>query len=160
MLARITRFGNYLATFEHELTHAIVAIVTVHKVTEFKVTRREGGHIRTIGCNWVISLAPYFLPTLTILLMVAFHFLPVAYLRWADLALGATVAYHVLSTLAELHPAQPDFRIAGIPQSIMFIPTANLMMYGIVLSFAYHGTASIGDHWHAVITYTRHMIGW
>jgi hypothetical protein len=159
VLTRITRFGSYLSTFEHELTHAIVALVTVHKIRDFKVTRRAGGHVQVLGGNWVISIAPYFVPTLSILLMFAMHFLPPAALQWADLALGASVGYHFLSTMRETHRSQPDLQRTGRGFALLFLPTANLIMYGLVIAFAHRGTAGIGDQLRAIWTHTCHLAG-
>ena len=58
---------QWFSTLEHELTHAIFAILSLNRVTGLNATGREGGvtHYQGYG-NWVITLAPYFVPTVTI----------------------------------------------------------------------------------------------
>src|SRR6266849_3048990 len=50
-----------LYIFGHELTHAIWAWIFGGKVKKFKVTA-NGGHVVITKSNFVIALAPYFVP--------------------------------------------------------------------------------------------------
>lgn len=59
--------GSYLSTFEHELTHALCAWATLHRVTGLRVTWRDGGACRSGGGNWRTSIGPYWLPTMATL---------------------------------------------------------------------------------------------
>ena len=61
--------GRWLFTLEHELTHMIFALLTFHRINSFKVTDKEGGYIQYYGVgggNWLITVAPYFFPTMSI----------------------------------------------------------------------------------------------
>lgn len=152
---RRTWFGSAVSTLEHELTHALFALATVHKVGKLRITRHDGGHVEVLGGNWLISLAPYFFPTVTIAVMVVNTFLPASYLRGADVVLGLSVAYHLCSTIRETHPRQPDLRYAGRIFALALLPTANLFMYGVVLGHAGGDAATFGGFVDAIADYTR-----
>ena len=68
-----------------------------------------------------------------------------AYQRYAGALLGITVAYHVTSTWLETHRRQPDLKRVGFPFAIAFIPSANLLAYGIILAFAFEGSSGVGS---------------
>ena len=59
---RRSRF-TLILTLEHEITHALFAIVTFHRVTGLRATAFRGGQVRFVGeGNWLITVAPYFFP--------------------------------------------------------------------------------------------------
>jgi len=122
---------------EHELTHALFAWATFHRVVAFRATVRSGGHVQILGRgNWLITVAPYFVPTASLLAIVALGWLPSRYLLYGNVGLGATIAYHVVSTVSETHRHQPDLARAGWLFSGLFLPSANLISLGIVVSYA------------------------
>ncbi len=133
-------WGSLVSTFEHELTHAIFAWATLHRVVQLRATWRRGGHMVLRGeGNWLIAIAPYFFPTAAVLVALASIWLPPPWLPWANVLLGASVAYHVISTWTESHRGQPDLDRTGFTFAWMFLPTANLVSYGLVLAFALGG---------------------
>ena len=139
---------SWLLTLEHELTHALFAVLTFHKVIELKVTMRRGGYVRYLGRgNWLISLAPYFFPTAPLVCALVGAFLPAEWLRAAAVVLGASFAYHVTSTLRETHPGQSDLAQAGHLFSLLFLPVANLATLGSLLAVAHGGTAGLSLFW-------------
>ncbi len=95
------------------------------------------------GSNLWITLAPYFLPT------ISFVVLPFAWLASAKAertllaVLGASVIYHLLSTWSEVGVVQSDFRKAGILQSLLLLPVANLICYGVILAFVAGGLQGV-----------------
>ena len=137
---------GFIATLEHELTHALFAWATFHRVIGFRATLRSGGHIRYVGRgNWLIATAPYFFPTLSILAIVVMRFLPGRDLTWAGAVLGVTVAYHALSNWSETHRHQSDLREAGWLFSLLFLGAANALVFGLLLSYAC-GVRSLTAH--------------
>src|SRR5687767_6418082 len=55
VLLRRRALTSFVMTLEHELTHALVAWLTFHRVVEFRATLRSGGHVRFLGRgNWLI----------------------------------------------------------------------------------------------------------
>ena len=129
--------GSAFSTLEHEVTHALFALMTFHRVTRIRTSWDDGGvtHFRGRG-NWLILLAPYFFPTLTVAVAVGslFHSGP-----WLPYAMGATWAYHVTSTWKETHWDQPDLKESGRIFSLVFLPGANLVSMGALLAVAMGG---------------------
>ena len=139
--------GSFLSILEHELTHMVFAILTFHSPHDINVQRGVGGNfIYTGHGNWLISLAPYFFPTSSAIVILLGVFYPLMGqalppLYWA--ILGVMTGYHLISTLDEIHLGQTDFKVAGYLFTILFLPTANLIFYGILLSFACYGFRGI-----------------
>ena len=128
--------GSYLSTLEHELTHALFALLTLHRVKGLKVTGYNGGHVTYSGGmgNWLITISPYFVPTL------AFMLLPVQ--AWMgpiplfEFILGLTTSYHITSTYLETHEAQTDLQKTGKFFAWCFLPSANLLSYMYVFAWS------------------------
>ena len=137
LLFRKPGTGSVLSTLEHEITHSVFALATFHPVTALKPTWKEGGHMSFRGDgNWLIFSSPYFFPTLSVVVMVAIVFVDSIYQDIASGILGATVAYHATSTWRETHWQQSDLSKIGFPFAFLFLPGANLLSYGLVLSMA------------------------
>ena len=52
---------GWFSTLEHELTHALFALITFHKVNGIQTTASQGGVIEIQnGNNWLIIISPYF----------------------------------------------------------------------------------------------------
>ena len=137
---------GWLSTLEHELTHCLFAWLTGNKVGEIKVTLRDGGYMTYTGSpNWLIDVAPYFFPTLTVVLLLLAPVFPSLNVTWCQLAIGISLAYHATSTLTETHPGQTDLQKAGFVFSWMFLPSANLACLGLTLAGARDGWAGISD---------------
>ena len=133
-----------LSTFEHEFTHALFAILTLHRVTELRATWSRGGHVRIIGLgNWLITVAPYFFPTVCFFLIPLFRLLTIVPANIADGIVGAAFIYHITSTMRETHGGQTDLKLVGYLFSTMFLPTAVLVSHGTVLAFAWSGMDGI-----------------
>ena len=141
--------AEYLATLEHELTHIIVGLLFFKRPLSLRVTAREGGAVILSGGNMWITLAPYFLPTLTLLLLPLSLVLPRNYEPELLALLGATVAYHLLSTWSEVGVMQSDFRKAGVLQSIWLLPVANLVIYGSIIAYVIRDFKGFAHFWRA-----------
>jgi hypothetical protein len=127
------------STFEHELTHALVALLFFRRIKKFVVTRYEGGYIvNTSGFggeagNHFIALAPYFLPTFTLLSVLIRPFLPATWFPCYDVWIGITFSYQTLSNFGELKQnwtAKP-FRQAGTGAQI----NTDIGQEGFIFSF-------------------------
>ena len=128
---------GFWATLEHELTHALFAWATFHPVVGFRATMRGGGHIRYLGRgNWLIAIAPYFFPTVSLLAIAALTWAPGRHLVLGGALLGVTVAYHALSTWSETHRHQTDLREVGWLFCVPFLVTANAFVFGLLLAYA------------------------
>ena len=131
------------AIFEHEITHMLFALLTFHKPVSLEVHRNKGGFFGYQGeGNWLIALAPYFFPTFPVLIMLAtllYSFMNQTVPDALLILLGFTTGYHICTTIASLHPHQTDFQQAGFLFTLLFLPAANLICYGILFTFAVFG---------------------
>ena len=132
--------GSWLSTLEHELTHGLFAVLTLHKVIEVKTSYLSGGHIRySGGGNWLITISPYFFPTLSFIIMGILAVIDSGQTPWLNLALGISVSYHITSTWKETHFGQSDLKEVGYFYSFLFLPSANLISYIALLAFVLGG---------------------
>ena len=123
--------GSFFSTFEHELTHALFAWITFKKVTGLQATWNSGGVCYIEGGeNWLIYIAPYFFPTLMLIPMILSVIVDRQYYDSIEVMLGAVMAYHMTSTYVETHSGQTDLQETGFLFAALFLPTANVMIYG------------------------------
>ncbi len=147
--------GSFLTITEHELTHMLFAVLTLHKPKELEVNQDRGGSFSFIGeGNWLIALAPYFFPTFTFVLMIGVSIYEAIYHKLPDFHLilfGIFIGYHFIVTLFEIHPKQTDFIVAGPIFTICFLPGINLLMYGALFAYILRG-------WEGIPMYGRFVI--
>ena len=130
---------HFYSTFEHELTHLLVGLLFFKKPAHFTVTRDAGGETGLYGGNFLITLAPYFLPTFSFLMLpVYLIILPKFHLHYFIL-FGFVVAYHVFSTIQEFSYSQPDIIKSGKIFSTLFLVFTNILVYGFLIIFVSGG---------------------
>lgn len=70
------KLGRWFAILEHELTHTIFAFLSFNKIVELRASI-VGGHMAFLGGkskgNWLITISPYFFPTMAILVIGLIH---------------------------------------------------------------------------------------
>jgi hypothetical protein len=136
--------GSFIPTLVHELTHALVALATFHPVTNIDATWRDGGKMSYRGKgNWVITIAPYFVPTASLSLVIIMILMPGWLVVWVEGLLGVTVAFHLTSTWTKIHSGQRDLQEVGFPFAFMFLPAANVIWYGLIIEFCWGQRLSI-----------------
>jgi hypothetical protein len=101
----------------HELTHAVWGLAFGARVSNLKVGAK-GGSVSLSKSNVWITLAPYFFPFYTFLViviaLVTYAFLrPLPCLPLWMFLIGFTWAFHVLFTLETLSVRQPDVKLYG-----------------------------------------------
>ena len=118
----------------HELTHALWGLLFFARPSDLSVAA-NGGSVRLSKTNLLITLAPYFFPFYTFVVIVC-ALVTSAFLRplpclplWLFL-IGFTWAFHVLFTLETLGQRQPDVKAYGRVFSWTFIFLVNA---GLVL---------------------------
>jgi hypothetical protein len=114
----------------HELTHAAWGMLMGAKVGKMKVGK-TGGHVMLSKSNFIISLAPYFFPFYTGLVIalwygLSFFFDLSLYEPWWLAAVGLTWGFHVTFTVYMLSQRQPDIQENGRIFSYVIIYFANL----------------------------------
>lgn len=147
--------GSFFVIAEHELTHMLFAVLTLHKPKALEFNQDEGGSFSFVGAgNWLIALAPYFFPTFTFFLLIGLQIYQGIYQTQPTfyyMILGIFIGYHFITTLFEIHPKQTDFIVAGPIFSICFIPTANLLVYGLLFAYLLKGGAGIPAYFHLLL---------
>lgn len=113
----------------HELTHAIWALCFGAKVSGLKVGLR-GGEVSVSKSNVWITLAPYFFPFYTAVLIliagiVRFFVSPFPCPNVWLFAIGSTWSFHAIFTVRALMQEQPDIEEYGRLFSWSFIWIAN-----------------------------------
>lgn len=115
------RLGNKNDIFyvlAHELSHALLAVFSGAKIFSIKI-KKQSGNVKLSRSNFLIGLAPYFLPLYAIittgLYYICAYIFPHVLLRpWFTGAVGFFLAFHFAHTLEMLAgPLQPDLRDEG-----------------------------------------------
>jgi hypothetical protein len=122
----------------HELTHAIWGLLFGARPSDLRVGA-NGGSVRLTKSNLLITLAPYFFPFYTFVVVVAalvtFAFLrPLPCLPLWMFLIGFTWSFHVLFTIETLVQRQPDIKLYGRVFSWVFIFLVNAAIVMIWLA--------------------------
>ena len=155
---RHPKIGSYVSTLEHECTHALFAVLTGHSVKGIRVTAYDGGQLRFKGGegNWLITVAPYFFPTITVILLSVRLFIDQH--SWLEIGIGVSIAFHIASTYLEIHGAQTDLQRVGKFFAFCFLPTANILTYTFIGAYLHSGWKGITSaaiiFWSNVSTYS------
>ena len=114
----------------HELTHALWGLLFGARPSDVRVSA-SGGSVRLTKSNLLITLAPYFFPFYTFIVIVV-ALITSAFIRplpclplWMFLV-GFTWSFHVLFTLETLTQRQPDVKLYGRIFSWVFIFLVNV----------------------------------
>ncbi|HBE68990.1 MAG TPA: hypothetical protein DDW52_12650 [Planctomycetaceae bacterium] len=151
-----SRFGRLFMIFEHELTHALFAVATLHRIVGFRASVGRGGEVRFAGTgNWLITVAPYFFPTVALLLFLLAYLMPLAAFPWQRFLLGVALGYHVVSTYRETHRDQTDITRLGSTFCWLFLPAANVAVVGLLVAFAHDPSSGIGNWFGDIIAPLR-----
>ena len=143
----IGRKNLVASTMEHEMTHAIFALLTFHNVTNLEA-HYDGNGVTSFqgGRNWLITIAPYFFPTLSVgvfVVAVITYMITGQVIPWLNLALGMTTGYHFLAVIFEIHPEQTDLQKVGFFWAFLFIPSANLLSYVLMFAVVDNGISGV-----------------
>lgn len=142
----------------HELTHAIWGLLFGAKIGKLKVTV-TGGSVVLNKSNLLITLAPYFFPFYTFLLLfiqwiVSLFVSPIPWPWCWHFFLGFTWSFHICFTLQSLFTvAQPDVKEYGRLFSYGFIYGINLL--GICLALIVTPEIKGSSFWGPLWTETK-----
>ena len=155
-LNRVSGFS----TFEHELTHAFVAVLFFKRITRFVVTKNSGGYVEYSGgiqsktANHLITLAPYYLPLFLFLFVLIRPFLSQKFFPYYDGWLGLWFTFYLMTWYEEIkrNSSSRPFRAAGSGQysfsditseghvfSFTFIVTFTLLIYNVIFTILENG---------------------
>ena len=119
----------------HELTHALWSILMGGRVGAIKVGK-EGGHVELTKTNFIITLAPYFFPFYTFIVIAAYYLVGLrfnveAHQVWWLGGIGLTWSFHLTFTLYMLSQRQPDVQEHGRIFSYVVIYMMNILLIGV-----------------------------
>ena len=122
----------------HELTHAIWGLLFGAVPSRLRVSE-SGGSVNLTKSNMLITLAPYFFPFYTFVVVitaiVTYAFIrPLPWLPLWMFMVGFTWAFHVLFTIETLSQRQPDVKLYGRVFSWVFIFLANVALVLVFLA--------------------------
>jgi len=132
----------------HELTHALWTLLFGGRPSNLKVSN-AGGSVCVSKTNVWVSLAPYFFPFYTVVVLVAWLVLRAAWPAarpFAPLALfwmGLTWAFHLTFTVRFLRGRQPDVQEHGVLFSLVLIYLLNVLT--LACAFIAAGTWTFGE---------------
>ena len=115
----------------HELTHALWALMMDAKIIRFTISKQSGS-VTLSKTNFLITLAPYFFPLYTVLVIAVYYALSVFFeveryhLCWLALV-GLSWGFHFTFTISTLFQCQTDIRECGRFFSYSFIYLMNLL---------------------------------
>lgn len=119
----------------HELTHALWALMMRGKVVRMKISK-ESGSVTLSKSNFIITLAPYFFPLYTIIVIAGYYILSIFfevetyYLYWLGLV-GLTWSFHFTFTISTLLLRQNDIQEYGRLFSYMIVYILNIFGIGL-----------------------------
>ena len=124
----------------HELTHAMWGLMFGAVPSRLRVGPR-GGSVDLTKSNLLITLAPYFFPFYTFIVIVIAVVVrcfvnPLPWLPFWIFLIGFTWAFHVLFTLDSLSQTQPDVTLYGRIFSWTFIFISNVLLVLFGIAFA------------------------
>ena len=132
-LALPTPLRTYILA--HELTHALWGLAMGARVKRVKVSS-AGGSVTLTKTNVLITLAPYFFPLYTIVIVIvyltcgSFFDLHTYQPLWLGL-MGLTWAFHLTFTVHALRQHQPDIAEHGRIFSWTLIYLVNMLTLGL-----------------------------
>jgi len=168
-----------ISTFEHEFTHAIVALLFLRKVSKFIVTNGAGGSVSHSGKfggkfgDLNITLAPYFLPTFTFIFILLRPIIPIEHIAWFDVLIGFSFGYHLFSTINEIRInwtkvafvgaksdslTKSDIGKAGYIFSFIYILTLTTLIHGIIIWVWVDGYDGIIQYFNIIYTSSKSLI--
>jgi len=132
---------TYLYVLGHEAVHAGAAWIFGGKIKSFKVSK-EGGQVATTKSNFIIELAPYFLPMYTIIVTVIYFVVSRSYPVNSAIFLfliGFTLALHIVATVEIVKVKQPDIVKSGYVFSIVIIYIVNIIVVSLLFGLTFTG---------------------
>ncbi len=127
-----------LPVLEHELTHLLAALLFFRRPLALNASPEGGETVYEGRGSTFIRLAPYVVPTFTLLGLTLAPFIRAGYAKELAAVLGVTWGFHVYTGIVEAHPRQPDLQRAGLMPSYLSV----LGMGGVLYPLA--ALAAIG----------------
>jgi hypothetical protein len=133
--------------FGHELSHAIAGLLSGAKIKKFNISENSGSVVLTKDNIW-ITLAPYFFPIYTIVIMITYvclgWFMDIKQLYGYYLFLiGFSISFHIALTIYILTIEQPDLKVYGVFFSYVIIIAVNIVVFTFISALAFEDAISV-----------------
>jgi hypothetical protein len=133
--------------FGHELTHAVVGILSGARLKSFRVSAAGGSVVLTKTSVW-IALAPYFLPIYTLAVMLLFwvgsQFWNISLLYpYFLFAAGFSLSFHYGLTSFALSQEQTDLKEYGVLFSGVMIFLLQFLVTALLLKILFPETVNL-----------------
>jgi hypothetical protein len=131
----------------HELTHALWGVLRGARVKNIRVSKDQGS-VTLTKSDFLITLAPYFFPLYTFIVIVAYYILSIFIvmhpyeLIWLGLV-GFTWGFHFCFTITTLMQTQSDIKECGYLFSYTIIYMFNV--FGITLWVVLVSDVELGE---------------
>ena len=132
---------TYFYVLGHEAVHAGMAWIFGGKIKSFKVSE-DGGAVKTDKSNFVIELAPYFIPIYAIIITAVYFVIASSYAINGALfvfLIGFALAFHIISTIEIMKIKQPDIVKSGYFFSIIMVYVINIIVIALIFSLVFPG---------------------
>ena len=132
---------TYFYVLGHEAVHAGMAWIFGGKIKSFKVSE-DGGAVKTDKSNFVIELAPYFIPIYAIIITAVYFVIASSYAINSTLfifLIGFALAFHIISTIEIMKIKQPDIVKSGYFFSIIMVYVINIIVIALIFSLVFPG---------------------
>ena len=132
---------NYFYVLGHEIAHSLATFICGGQVRSFRVSARGGG-VLTTKSNFFIALFPYFFPTYTIFLWLAYFLFslfrdPSGLVPHFLFLVGFSLTFHLVMTVDSLKVKQSDIFKSGYLFSVSLICILNVLLVSFILSLVF-----------------------
>ncbi len=161
-LRPFSRNEEWLQTTSHEMTHAFVGMLFLHKIHSLEVTHDGEGSVYHSGGSFgsmFISLSPYCFPMLTYVMLLIRIVGAKEFFYVFDILIGLSLAFHIVCFFKQTGSYQPDIKKQGYVRSYLFLVTAWLFNASVILLDVRMGFVATIKHlfvgyWHDLV------VGW
>jgi hypothetical protein len=136
--------------FEHEMTHALFAVLTGSRVKKISV-KKDNGSVVVDKTNSLITLAPYFFPLYAVMIFGVWKLsalLRPVILPWAPaahFAFASALSFHFFMTAEAILHGQSDIKSDGVFFSLAVIFSLYVLVSVFLLKFLFGSSAVFGD---------------
>ncbi len=125
---------QFWQVFAHEISHLIFALLFFRKITSFVVAENSGSVSYQGRGNWIITLAPYTFPLITLVLL-SFATIGNYYTIPHKIIITASYSLYFSRMLADFSWKEPDLLKAGRVFSTLWVAGINVIIFLFILFY-------------------------
>jgi hypothetical protein len=148
----------------HELTHALWSVAFGGKVKKLKVFKNRG-EVQLTRVNFLITLAPYFFPFYTFLILAIYYsvnfFYPLkSFFSLLIFLIGFSWSFHLSFCFFSLRKEQSDLQKGGMFFSLVIIWLMNIIVLSLILGWTMADFFSIREFFEVSCFTTQKIWKW